>query len=67
MRIVKHLKTGNEYVVLNEDVIECTNDRADKGITYVVYAKKAADGIGIDYSMIFCREQEEFWRKFKRL
>lgn len=55
MRLMKHLKTGNVYVEIMRDIIECTNGREEK--KYVVY--KNNEG------MIFCREQEEFDSKFK--
>lgn len=51
---VKHNKTGATYNMLFDDIIECTNGREDK--RYVLYTN--TDG------MIFCREREEFYRKF---
>lgn len=53
---VVHLKTGNEYFVVQRDIIECTNGREEK--KYVLYYR---DG------KFFCREQEEFDQKFKEL
>ena len=53
---VKHLKTGNIYTVLLDNVTECTNGRED--IKYVVYTNG---------SMIFCREINEFKAKFTKL
>lgn len=49
-----HVKTGKRYTVLYDDVIECTNGREE--LHYVVYT----DGI-----RVFCREREEFRRKFR--
>ena len=51
-----HLKTGNMYDVLLENVIECTNGR--EGKCYVLYSN--------DENMWFCREFEEFHKKFKK-
>jgi len=53
---VEHIKTGNTYYVLHRDIIECTNGREEK--KYVLYYR---DG------KFFCREQEEFDRKFRKL
>lgn len=53
----KHLKTGNIYYVLMENVIECTNGREE--LKYVIYEN--AEGT------TFCREQTEFDQKFIRL
>lgn len=61
MRIAKHKKTGNRYIIINENVIECTNGRED--IKYVVYAKEKDNTI--DWANVFCREQEEFFEKFE--
>jgi hypothetical protein len=52
---VKHLKTGNMYYLLNNQVIECTNGRED--IEYVLYMN--TDG------KLFCRERSEFSQKFE--
>lgn len=54
----KHNKTGNIYVVISSQVLECTNGR--EGIDYVVYTNANGD-------MIFCREAAEFYQKFTRL
>ncbi len=54
---VTHIKTGDTYFVIKRDVIECTNGREDK--KYVIYCK------GIKDAKFFCREQEEFDKKFK--
>lgn len=52
----KHNKTGNIYVAVSSQVIECTNGRED--INYVVYTNG---------DKIFCREAAEFYQKFTRL
>ena len=52
---VKHLKTGNVYYLLNNQVIECTNGRED--IEYALYMNTEGK--------VFCREKAEFWEKFE--
>ena len=52
----KHNKTGNIYVAISGQVIECTNGRED--INYVVYTNG---------DKIFCREAAEFYQKFTAL
>lgn len=54
----KHNKTGNIYVVISSQVIECTNSREDYDYSYVVYTNG---------DKIFCREADEFYQKFTRL
>ena len=51
-----HIKTNNVYDVLLENVIECTNGREDT--RYVLYCN--------DKNQWFCREFEEFHKKFKK-
>lgn len=51
---VTHKKTGNRYYMLKRDIIECTNGREEK--KYVLYYR---DG------EFFCREQDEFDKKFE--
>lgn len=55
-KTVRHIKTNNLYTVLREDVIECTNGREEK--RYVLYTRNGK---------VFCREQQEFWRKFEEV
>ena len=55
-KVVRHIKTGNLYTLIREDVIECTNGREEK--MYVVYTRNGK---------LFCREQQEFWRKFEEV
>lgn len=55
----KHLKTGNIYYLLRDDVINCTN--ANDHQTMVLYKR---DGYP---DLIFVREKEEFFEKFKKL
>ena len=53
----KHNKTGNTYILLNDDLIECTNGREEK--KYCLYANTD--------DKIFVREREEFFNKFTKL
>lgn len=55
--LVKHNKTEKTYIVLNDNLIECTNGREDK--KYVLYVNSAG--------IVFCREREEFYQKFTKL
>lgn len=52
-----HNKTGNIYILLNDDLIECTNGREEK--KYCLYANQAGK--------IFVRERDEFYSKFTKL
>lgn len=51
-----HKKTGNMYLLLNDDLIECTNGREEK--KYCLYANLEG--------MIFVREHDEFYQKFEK-
>lgn len=51
-----HKKTGNMYLLLNDDLIECTNGREEK--KYCLYANLEG--------MIFVRERDEFYQKFEK-
>lgn len=53
----RHLKTGNMYFIVADNVLECTNGRED--IPYVVYQNSEG--------MLFCREREQFWQKFEKI
>jgi vacuolar-type H+-ATPase subunit E/Vma4 len=53
--IVKHIKTGNLYKVLNDDIINSTN--AQDGQKMVLYSNEK--------NMMFVRELKEFWEKFE--
>ncbi len=55
----KHLKTGNIYYLLRDDVINCTN--ANDHQTMVLYKR---DGYP---DLIFVREKEEFFEKFEKV
>lgn len=55
--LFKHNKTGNTYILLNDDLIECTNGREEK--KYCLYSN--TDG------KIFIRERSEFYDKFTKL
>lgn len=52
-----HNKTGNIYILLNDDLIECTNGREEK--KYCLYANQEGK--------IFVRERDEFYDKFTQL
>lgn len=56
MYTVEHLKTGNIYYVLDDAVINATNK--DDGKIMVLYMSET--------KMCFVREQDEFWKKFRR-
>jgi len=53
----KHNKTGNMYIMLNDQLIECTNGREEK--KYCLYANTEGK--------IFVREHDEFYNKFTKL
>ena len=53
---VVHLKTGNIYFVISK-IINCTNKAND--CIMVLYVNTAGQ--------MFCREEAEFWQKFKVL
>ena len=55
----KHLKTGNTYEMIRDDVKNCTN--ANDGQTRVLYKR---DGFP---DLIFVREKEEFYQKFEEI
>lgn len=48
-----HKKTGNEYSIISEEVINCTNAQDEQQM--VLYTRKG---------MLFVREKEEFEEKF---
>ena len=52
-----HNKTGKIYILLNDDLIECTNGREEK--KYCLYANQEGK--------IFVREHDEFYSKFTEL
>lgn len=51
-----HKKTGNMYLLLNDDLIECTNGREEK--KYCMYVNQEG--------MVFVRERDEFYQKFEK-
>lgn len=55
--LFKHNKTGNTYILLNDDLIECTNGREEK--KYCLYANTEGK--------VFIREHDEFYNKFTKL
>lgn len=52
-KIAVHKKTGNEYDVINDNVIDCTNAHGD--MRMVLYTREG---------MLFVREKKEFEEKF---
>lgn len=44
------------YILLNDELIECTNDREDK--KYCLYVNLEG--------MVFVREHDEFYQKFEK-
>ena len=54
--LVIHKKTGNMYILLNDDLIECTNGREEK--KYCLYVNLEG--------MVFVRERSEFYQKFEK-
>ncbi len=55
----KHLKTGDTYEMIRDDVINCTN--ANDHQTMVLYKR---DGYP---DLIFVREKQEFYEKFQKI
>ena len=53
-----HIKTGNTYEMIRDDVINCTN--ANDHQIMVLYKRNE------DPDLIFVREKEEFYKKFKK-
>lgn len=59
MKKYRHLKTGNTYEMIRDDVINCTN--ANDHQIMVLYKRP-------DFpDLIFVREKAEFYEKFKPL
>lgn len=52
-----HNKTGKAYILLSDDLIECTNGREE--LHYCLYANHEGK--------IFVRERTEFYDKFTKL
>lgn len=55
--IYTHNKSGKHYILLNNNIIECTNGREEK--KYALYANLEGQ--------IFCRKFAEFIKKFTRM
>ena len=55
----KHLKTGDTYYMIRDDVKNCTN--ANDNQIMVLYKR---DGYP---DLLFVREKEEFYKKFKKI
>lgn len=58
-RKFKHLKTGNIYYLVRDDVINCTNANSEQKM--VLYRKSG------ESNLIFVREKEEFFQKFEEM
>ncbi len=55
----RHIKTGNTYFMIRDDVINCTN--ANDHQIMVLYERP-------DFpELIFVREKEEFYKKFEKI
>lgn len=59
MQKYEHLKTGNIYELVRDDVINCTNANSEQ--IMVLYKNPQHP------DLIFVREKEEFFQKFKKL
>jgi hypothetical protein len=55
----KHLKTGNIYEMVRDDVINCTNANDEQ--IMVLYKREDKP------DLIFVREKEEFYKKFEKI
>lgn len=55
----KHLKTGNIYTMLRDDIINCTNANDEQ--IMVLYKRDDKP------ELLFVREKEEFYKKFKEI
>jgi hypothetical protein len=55
----RHLKTGNIYEMVRDDVINCTNANDEQ----IMVLYKRAD----KPDLIFVREKEEFYQKFEKI
>ncbi len=55
----KHLKTGNIYEVIHDDIINCTNANSEQ--VMVLYKSE------LHKDKLFVREKTEFNEKFKPL
>jgi hypothetical protein len=55
----KHLKTGNIYEMVRDDVINCTNANDEQ--IMVLYKRTDKP------NLIFVREKNEFYQKFKEI
>lgn len=59
MKRFKHLKTGNIYEMLRDDVINCTNANDEQ--IMVLYKRVSIP------DKIFVREKNEFYEKFEKV
>ena len=57
-KMFTHIKTGNQYELLREDVINCTNANDDQIMVLYKCITKP--------DMIFVREKNEFYTKFSK-
>ena len=63
LSIWRHKKTGNIYVVIYDEAIECTNGR--ENIDYTVYT--SINDIKDMSGKIFVRQTNEFYQKFEKI
>ena len=63
LSVWKNKKTGNLYVVIYDEAIECTNGRED--IDYTVYT--SINDVKDMNGKIFVRQTNEFYQKFERV
>ena len=63
LSIWRHKKTGNIYVVIYDEAIECTNGR--ENIDYTVYT--SINDVKDMSGKIFVRQTNEFYQKFEKI
>jgi hypothetical protein len=56
LKVVTNNKKGHVYIVLQDDLLDCTNARADSVVTMVEYMNL--------YGTRFVRDKDEFYKKF---
>ena len=63
LSVWKHKKTGNLYVVIYDEAIECTNGR--EGIDYTVYT--SINDVKDMNGKIFVRQTNNFYQMFEKV
>jgi hypothetical protein len=58
-------KSGEKYIILQEDILNVTNEDADDMMLMVLYVKELE--ASLDDSQLYCREKDEFNEKFERI